>query len=201
MRIIAGAAKGRKLDAPKSGTRPMTGRARESIFSILAQRIRDARILDLYAGSGSLGLEANSRGAAAAVFVERDRQAAATLERNIDRVGLGGTVRRTEVKQFLRADTHSVRADTQFLRAEPARYDVVFVDPPYSEDDEEVRRVLELIEPVLMPDGVVVLHRQIRSGVLPPEFLYTVDERRYGDAVITMMERHKRDNGTRSRKF
>ena len=187
MRIIAGAAKGRKLDAPKSGTRPMTGRARESIFSVLSKRVRDARILDLYAGSGSLGLEAISRGAAEVVFVERGRQAAATLERNIDRVGLGGRVRRSNVMQFLRAET--------------ARYDVVFVDPPYADDDQEVRRVLELIEPVLDLDGIVVLHRQLRSDVQPPEFLHTVDERRYGDAVVTMMERHKRDNGTRTRKL
>lgn len=175
MRIIAGAAKGRKLDTPKSGTRPMTGRARESIFSILALRITGARILDLYAGSGSMGLEAISRGAADVVFVERGRQATSVLEHNVERVGLGGRVRQGDVKSFLGSET--------------GLYDVVFVDPPYADDDGDVLVVLELIDQVLDSDGIVVLHRQERSRVLIPEFLRTVDERRYGDAVVTMMER------------
>ncbi|MEN8041847.1 MAG: 16S rRNA (guanine(966)-N(2))-methyltransferase RsmD [Actinomycetota bacterium] len=175
MRIIAGAAKGRTLDAPKSGTRPMTGRARESIFSILAQRIRGAHVLDLYAGSGSLGLEALSRGAADAVFVERGQRAVAILERNVDKVGLGGRVRRGDVTAFLRSETET--------------YDLVFVDPPYADDDTDVHDVLVLIESCLAPQGVIVLHRQERSRVAVPDFLRTVDERRYGDAVVTMMER------------
>lgn len=175
MRIIAGDAKGRKLDAPKTGTRPMTGRARESIFSILTPRLRGTHVLDLYAGSGSLGLEALSRGAADAVFVEKGRKAVEALRDNVDRVDLGGTIRFADVHQFLR--THD------------ARYDVVFVDPPYAEDDSDVVSVLGLIESVLAEDGIIVMHRQARSDVEPPQFLRTVDERRYGDAVVTMMER------------
>lgn len=175
MRIIAGAAKGRKLDTPKTGTRPMTGRARESIFSILTPRLRGTRVLDLYAGSGSLGLEALSRGAAYAVFVEKGRRAVEVLEGNVDRVDLGGTIRSVDVHQFLR--THD------------AHYDVVFVDPPYAEDDSDVVSVLGLIESVLAEDGIIVMHRQARSDVELPQFLRTVDERRYGDAVVTMMER------------
>jgi 16S rRNA (guanine966-N2)-methyltransferase len=70
-----------------------------------------------------------------------------------------------------------------------AVYDVVFVDPPYADDDSDVLVTLELIDQVLARDGIVVLHRQARSDVVPPEFLRTVDERRYGDAVVTMMER------------
>lgn len=175
MRIIAGAAKGRKLDTPKSGTRPMTGRARESIFSILTPRLRGTHVLDLYAGSGSLGLEALSRGAADAVFVEKGRRAVEILRDNIDRVDLGGVIRSGDVRQFLR--THD------------GRYDVVFVDPPYAEDDRDVVSVLQLMESVLAQDGIIVMHRQARSEVEPPQFLRTVDERRYGDAVVTMMER------------
>jgi len=175
MRIIAGAAKGRKLDAPKTGTRPMTGRARESMFSILSARIDGTTVLDLYAGSGSLGLEALSRGATHAVFVERDRAAGSMLRKNIDRVGLGGRVRMADVASFL-GERSGV-------------YDVVFVDPPYADDDQQVRSVLELIEPVLAPGGIVVVHRQARSETTPPQFLRTIDERRYGDAVVTMMER------------
>lgn len=175
MRIIAGAAKGRKLDTPKSGTRPMTGRARESIFSILTQRVRGALVLDLYAGSGSLGLEALSRGASGVVFVENGKRAVVALERNIDRVDLGGQLRRADVKSFLRSAVGT--------------FDVVFVDPPYANDDVDVRNVLALIDSILATDGIVVVHRQARSEVEAPEFLRTVDERRYGDAVVTMMER------------
>ncbi|RLE15744.1 MAG: 16S rRNA (guanine(966)-N(2))-methyltransferase RsmD [Actinobacteria bacterium] len=175
MRIIAGAAKGRSLGAPRHGTRPMTGRARESIFSILSGRLPGAVVLDLFAGSGSLGLEALSRGASDAVFVEAGRVAARILRENIEHVGLGGSALEQDVNRF--------------LRFEVSRYDLIFVDPPYEDDDEQVTSVLELLEPVLAPDGVVVLHRQARSVVELPDFLRTVDERRYGDAVMTMMER------------
>jgi len=153
----------------------MTGRARESIFSILGRRISGARVLDLYAGTGSLGLEAMSRGASNAVFVESGEQAARCLERNIDRVDLGGHLLQRSVPEFLAAENSEV--------------DVIFVDPPYGDDDREVRDVLEQIEGVLSSDGIVVLHRQARSSIELPEFLHRVDERRYGDAVITMMER------------
>jgi 16S rRNA (guanine966-N2)-methyltransferase len=175
MRIIAGAAKGRRLDAPQSGTRPMTGRARESIFSILAPRMRGALVLDLYAGSGSLGLEALSRGAEEVCFVENGRQVAVILQRNIERVGLGGQVVRMDVKAYLESETSA--------------YDLIFVDPPYAEHDDEIDHVLALIADVLAPGGLVVLHRQARSRVTLPDFLHTVDERRYGDADVTMMER------------
>ncbi|GMQ92989.1 MAG: 16S rRNA (guanine(966)-N(2))-methyltransferase RsmD [Acidimicrobiia bacterium] len=175
MRIIAGAAKGRKLDTPKTGTRPMTGRARESIFSILSARFDGTTVLDLYAGSGSLGLESLSRGATHAVFVEHDRDAETILRRNVDRVGLGGLVHLADVASFL-GERSGV-------------YNVVFVDPPYADDDQQVRDVLELIEPVLDSRGIVVVHRQARSETTPPQFLRTIDERRYGDAVVTVMER------------
>ena len=175
MRIISGAAKGRKLDAPRSGTRPMTGRVRESVFSILGPRVSGARVLDLYAGTGSLGLEAMSRGATNVVFVESGRQASMCLERNIDRVGLGGSARKRDVGTFLADET--------------AEFDVVFVDPPYANDEDEVHDILEGIGEVLSARGIVVLHRQARSNIGLPEFLQRVDERRYGDAVITMMER------------
>ena len=175
MRIIAGAAKGRKLVAPRSGTRPMTGRARESIFSILQQRMNGARVLDLYAGSGSLGLEALSRGASDVLFVENGRQAVLILERNIDRVGLGGRMYKGDVRAVLRSQTEC--------------YDLVFVDPPYADDDDEINSQLVQAGQVLVPGGIIVLHRHAQSQVAAPDFLHTVDERRYGDAVVTMMER------------
>ncbi len=175
MRIVAGLAKGRSLAVPKSGTRPMTGRARESLFSILAGRVDGACVLDLFAGSGALGLEALSRGASDVVFVERGRRATLILAENIERVGLGGSVRTRDVASF--------------LRSAEGRYDLVFLDPPYSDDDTEVLATLELLDQVLAPAATVVLHRQARSAVELPDNLCRVDERRYGDAVVTIMER------------
>lgn len=175
MRIIAGTAKGFTLKAPPEGTRPMTGRARESVFSIIGSRVRDAAVLDLYAGSGSIGLEALSRGAASCVFVERGNRASKVLRDNVERIGLGGTVRTSSVESAVS------RLD--------GSYDIVFSDPPYAEDDRAVLGVLAGIERLLADGGLVVLHRHSRSEVLVPEFLTCVDERRYGDAVVTMMER------------
>ena len=175
MRIIGGLAKGRTLKTPRSGTRPMTGRARESVFSILGSRLASARVLDLYAGSGSLGLEALSRGAAEAVFVERSRRAVEVLEGNIEAVGLGGDVVAGDVATVLPTLT--------------GPFDVVFVDPPYADDAEAVRHVLDLVGPVLAGEGLIVVHRQAASPLVVPEFLTSVDQRRYGDAVVTMLER------------
>ena len=175
MKIIAGSAKGRPIKAPASGTRPMTGRVRESLFSIIAGRLAQARVLDLYAGSGSMGLEALSRGAESCVFVERGNRATKVLEDNVAKVGLGGTILSTTVESAI------AKLDGPF--------DIIFIDPPYAHDDPTVGAVLERAEPLLAIDGLVVLHRQAASEVLVPEFLTCVDQRRYGDAVLTMMER------------
>lgn len=175
MKIIAGSAKGRPIKAPASGTRPMTGRVRESLFSIIAGRLAQARVLDLYAGSGSMGLEALSRGAESCVFVERGNRATKVLEDNVAKVGLGGTILSTTVESAI------AKLEGPF--------DIIFIDPPYAHDDRTVGSVLERAEPLLAIDGLVVLHRQAASEVLVPEFLTCVDQRRYGDAVLTMMER------------
>lgn len=175
MRIIAGRAKGRKLAVPASGTRPMTGRVRESIFSILMAQLQDTCVLDLYAGSGSLGLEALSRGAREATFVERDRSAVKIVEENIASVGLGGEVIRGSVPGAIGGLT--------------GPYDVVFVDPPYTDSDASVDAVLVAIGAVLAESGVVVVHRQAASRLFVPDFLTSILERHYGDAAVTMMER------------
>lgn len=170
MRIIAGSAKGRRLDTPGEGTRPLTGRVREALFSILGDAVEGAAVLDLYAGSGSFGLEALSRGAAEALFVERARQAVVVLERNIAAVGLGGRVETSDVPAFLAASTE--------------QFDLVFVDPPYAEDDGVVDAVLGLTTERLGDDGIVVVHR--RAGGIRPESdnLRLTDRRRYGDTQL-----------------
>lgn len=175
MRIIAGLAKGRRIAAPPSGTRPMTGRARESLFAILGERIEGADVLDLYAGSGSLGLEALSRGAASVVFVERSRKASRIIAENIEAVGLGGTVVTAPASAAIERTS--------------ARFDLIFIDPPYRDADDEVAALVGALERVLAERGVVVVHRQSSSTIGVPEFLTCTDERRYGDAVVTMMER------------
>lgn len=175
MRIIAGTAKGTVLAVPKTGTRPMTGRMRESMFSILRDRIVDSRVLDLYAGSGSLGLESLSRGGRTATFVESDRTAMRVISTNIEAVGLGGTVASGSLPSFLTRLSGS--------------YELVFVDPPYATSDADVLLTLAALDHVLDASGLVVLHRQVASETVLPEFLTCIDERRYGDAVLTMMER------------
>jgi 16S rRNA (guanine966-N2)-methyltransferase len=175
MRIIAGAAKGRVLSTPRTGTRPMTGKARESLFAILGGRIVGATVLDLFAGSGGLGLEALSRGAASALFVERSPQAVAVIEANIAAVALGGTVRRGDVRAVVGGLDGS--------------FGVIFVDPPYAMSDVDVSAILRRLDHLVAGDGVVVVHRRGAAVSDLPDFLTSVDERRYGDAVVTLMER------------
>jgi len=175
MRIIAGTAKGTVLAVPTTGTRPMTGRMRESMFSILRDRLVDSRVLDLYAGTGSLGLESLSRGAQSATFVESNPAALKTIDTNVASVGLGGTA------------THGTLPS--FLGRLAQVFDLVFVDPPYAHSDTDVLLTLAGLEGVLEPSGLVVLHRQAASERVLPDFLTCIDERRYGDAVVTMMER------------
>ncbi len=177
MRIIAGEAKGRRLAAPRSGTRPFTGRAKEAVFSSLHARIAGAAVLDLYAGSGSLGLEALSRGADSAVFVEQDRNAVAVLASNVEAVDLGGTIVRREVGAFLQRNRHS--------------YDLVFVDPPYAFDDREVERVLDLITNRITDQGTVVLHRRFGGTAPESDNLRCTDRRRYGDSEIWIFEKEQ----------
>jgi 16S rRNA (guanine966-N2)-methyltransferase len=172
MRIIAGLAKGRRLAGPPNeGTRPLTDRVREALFSSLADEVVDAVVLDLYAGVGSIGLEALSRGAADVLFVERDRATVRVLRRNIAAVGLGGEVRIGDVTRLVA----SVRSGVT----------LAFVDPPYALPLASVLEVMERLEPMLSDGALVVVHR--RWGEEPPPAaggLALVDRRRYGDSDV-----------------
>ena len=176
MRVIAGAAKGRRLVGPRgSGTRPMMDRAKEAIFSSLGGFVVDALVLDLYAGSGSLGLEALSRGASGAVFVERARPALEALRANVAAVDLGGDVVATDVSAYLGAASGT--------------FDLVFVDPPYDQPLPSVEHVLGLLVDRLAEGAVVILHRRAGGDrpALPAGFV-VADRRRYGDAEIIRIE-------------
>ena len=172
MRIIAGVAKGRRLIAPDSkGTRPVTDRVREAVFSIIGSWAEEANVLDLYAGSGSFGLEALSRGARAATFVENGAKALIALRRNIETVGLGGTVVSSTVSDY--------------LNRAAAGYDLVFMDPPWTQPTEVMAADLVRLDPVLAPGGEVVVSRR-HSDEEPsiPVTWGVATDRRYGDTRI-----------------
>ncbi|MGL4304695.1 MAG: 16S rRNA (guanine(966)-N(2))-methyltransferase RsmD [Mycobacteriaceae bacterium] len=154
-RIIAGVAGGRRLRVPPSGTRPTSDRVREALFSAIEARIdlADIAVLDLYAGSGALGLEALSRGAAEVLLVESDARAVATIEKNIVELGLSGAVVRQSTVNAVLSTVHH-------------RYDLVFIDPPYAVDSDEVSAVLlRLSDGWLNDGGLVAVERSSRSAI------------------------------------
>ena len=177
MRLTGGADRGRKLRAPRgSGTRPTASRVREAIFNILGP-VPDAPVLDLYAGTGALGLEALSRGASRVVFVERDARALAALGRNIRELGLGAraVVMGGKVSQSLAR-----------LATGADRFAWVFIDPPYA--SEEAQRTLDTLAGagVLAPGAIIVVEHDKRR--MPPESaggLYLSDRRFYGDTGVS----------------
>ncbi|WP_026316141.1 16S rRNA (guanine(966)-N(2))-methyltransferase RsmD [Actinokineospora enzanensis] len=175
-RIVAGAAGGRRLDVPPRGTRPTADRVREALFSALeaALDLDGARVLDLYAGSGALGLEALSRGAALATLVESDRAAVAVLRRNADTVGLPGV------------DIRQATVDRVLATAPAAPYDLVFADPPYALADADLTRVLTaLAAGWLAPDATVVVERSTRTGDPGwPADLVADRSKRYGETTL-----------------
>ena len=176
MRVIAGKAGGRRLRAPATGTRPMTDSMRESLFSALGP-LDGAEVLDLYAGSGSLGLEALSRGAAQATFVDNARDAIVKLEQNLDATGLA-------------AEARIEWGDVGSLLSRPAsgRVDLIFVDPPYSLGAHAAEAALEAIvtNGYLADDGRVVVHRPAKETRLAPLGLEVVWEREYGQSHVTV---------------
>ena len=169
MRVIAGEYKGRRLQAPPGdAVRPTPDRVREALFSILGARVEGATVLDLFAGSGALGIEALSRGAASAVFVDDDPRAVDAIERNLSEIGADGEVKRRDALAFL--------AQT------PARFDLVFADPPYSSAPELAGALTERIPRVLADDAVIVIESHKRT---PLELdLPLVTERDYGKTRI-----------------
>ena len=182
MRIIAGSAKGRRLKAPDSkGTRPATDRVREAVFSMIGGKIEDARVLDLYAGTGSFGLEALSRGAAMATFVENERSALVALKHNIETCGLGGRVVATSVEGYLIRD--------------PETFDLVFLDPPWDLTQTRMEQQMADLGPLLAASATVIISRR-HSDPTPrtPETWQVATDRRYGDTRIVWYEKVSEDS-------
>ncbi len=152
VRIIGGQWKGRKLKFPdRAGLRPTLGRVRETLFNWLAPRIDGARCLDLFAGSGALGFEALSRGAAGVTFVERDRRSAAAIRANVTLLGAAARVVNSPAFRFVNADS--------------SRYDIVFFDPPFG-DARAASLLPDLLNRHLTEDGVIYVE-QSRRDALP----------------------------------
>ena len=177
MRIVAGSRKGARLVAPKGlATRPTSDRVREAVFQLL-RPLDGARVLDLFAGSGALGLEALSRGAASATLVESARDALRAIERNVEKLALEGAL--------------VVRADAvRFVVASRARYDVVFVDPPY-EMVESLRMTLARDLPRVLAPGAAVVY-ETAAGDVPDVPLRQRTTRRYGSTQVTIFDAEER---------
>jgi 16S rRNA (guanine(966)-N(2))-methyltransferase RsmD len=172
MRVIAGKWGGRRLHAPAGpATRPTSDRVREALFSILGDRVTGARVLDLFAGSGALGIEALSRGAAEATFVDSSPAAVRAVRANLRALATEGEVRRADARTFLRAASDAGR-----------HYDLVFLDPPYRLAERLARELSEALPAALAPGGLVISESDRRS-VLNLDMTPT-EERRYGDTVI-----------------
>lgn len=182
LRIIAGDHRGRRIAVPPAGTRPMTDRVRESLFGVLEPRIVGARFADLCAGSGAVGIEALSRGAVHALFVERSRDAVAIIQANLARLKL------TERATLQGADVLLA------LDAPGASFDLIVADPPYDDDALAEGILARCAAPggPLADEGLLALTGHTRPGNLPlalPEGLRCVRTLIYGDSCVDLMER------------
>ncbi len=183
MRIIAGRLGGRRIQAPVGrDTRPTTDRVREAVFNVLAHAewappLAGARVLDLFAGSGALGLEAASRGAAFVLFMETDAAARAAIRRNIEALGLGGMT-----KLWRRDATRPGHVSPM------APFDLAFLDPPWGQGLAEQALAALRAGGWLSNNAVAVVEESVRADFVPPEGFRLVDHRDYGDARVHFLQ-------------
>jgi 16S rRNA (guanine966-N2)-methyltransferase len=179
MRIIAGLAKGRRIEAPPGDdVRPTSDRAREALFSSLQPLLLDANVLDLYAGSGALGLEAASRGATRVVLVEQDRRTLEVLRRNVEVVGLPGV-------EVVAGEVGALLAGRGGRGLSGGPFDLVLADPPYATSAAEVDAMLSALVGHLATDAEVVVERARREPAPSwPDGFSAREPRRYGAAAL-----------------
>jgi 16S rRNA (guanine966-N2)-methyltransferase len=180
MRVIAGSAGGVRLAVPKSRVRPTMDRVKAAIFSSLGDAITDARVLDLFAGSGALGIEALSRGAAFVLFVEKDRQLTEAIEKNLAKTKLDGRVRRQEVFEFLQRSSGT------------ERFQIIFADPPYenTKSGERFREKLlanKALVRLLQPEGIFVLEKRPGEKLLETKLWDVLRRRKYGATEVLFL--------------
>lgn len=196
-RIVAGAAGGTVLNSvPGDGTRPTTDRVKEALFSRLESMnmLAGVRVLDLYAGSGSLGIESASRGAQSVDLVEFNEKAAAVCQRNADLINkvVGSKtvkVSRSRVETFLARSLESRSLESRSLESAVTPWDLVFMDPPYPLTEGELAQVLELLGPQLSSFAVVVVERSSRTPQPSwPQTLALLSEKKYGETKLWFAE-------------
>jgi len=182
LRITGGSARGRRLASPRSGQiRPTCDRVREALFNIIGQRIADSRVLDLFAGTGAIGIEALSRGASSVLFVDRSPEAGRLIEANLRACIIRPHAAFLTLDLAAAPHLHPLRADV----AASGRFDTVIMDPPYQKN--MAQRVLAMVEEadILAEDGLIVVEEH-RSVELPEQVasLALIDRRRYGETGL-----------------
>lgn len=193
MHVVTGSAKGRKLKGPKTpGTRPIINRVKTALFDILSWRVEDARFLDLFAGTGSVGIEALSRGAASATFIELNPQVVKLIRENLLITSLSERAEVLHMDSFKFLQAHAA----QGISHPPTRqYDMIYVAPPQYQ--EMAARALGMLDssPLLAEDGLVIvqIHPKERPGVaaVPLKRLVQTDERRYGSTLLLFFKPRK----------
>jgi 16S rRNA (guanine(966)-N(2))-methyltransferase RsmD len=180
MRIVAGKAKGRTLIAPKGlDVRPTTDRVREALFSSIGQRVVGAEVLDLFAGSGALGLEALSRGATSAIFVERSKKAIKYLTQNIDHCGF---------KPSSRLMARDSMAALGQLERESRCFDVVFLDPPYTGPLLNLALAVLAASTLISEETLIVAEHVADSPPFMPKGLMIASQKRYGKTILSFVQ-------------
>jgi 16S rRNA (guanine966-N2)-methyltransferase len=180
VRIVAGSAGGLEIAVPKTDLRPTMDRVRGAIFSSLGEFIVGARVLDIFAGSGGLGIEALSRGAASAVFVESDRRATATIGKNLEHTRLTGTIHTLDIFDYLDR------------LAGPASFDAIFADPPYAKKPGERDFAPELLRSdslrhALKPGGIFILEHLPHAPLAPGTQWEVIRDKRYGATSVAFL--------------
>jgi 16S rRNA (guanine966-N2)-methyltransferase len=180
MRVIAGSAGGVRLAVPKRGVRPTTDRVKGAIFSSLGDAIIGARVLDLFAGSGALGIEALSRGAASAVFVEDDRQTAEMIDQNLANTKLNGRVRNQDVFDFLR---RALNVET---------FQIIFADPPYGKSQHGESYIEKLLDNESLPhllesEGIFVLEKRPNETLFELKLWRVIRQKHYGATEVLFL--------------
>lgn len=177
MRIIAGDARGRKILAPDSyDIRPTSDRVKESLFNMIGTKVQGAQVLDLFGGTGNLGLESISRGALFCIFVDSSRESVKLIKQNIELLGY---------EKYSKVYTNDAQAALRILSKREMKFDVIFMDPPYKKNI--IPPLLTGIEEILNKDGILVVEHDIRDAI-PERVGNTINYRRknYGDTVISL---------------
>ncbi|HON24805.1 MAG TPA: 16S rRNA (guanine(966)-N(2))-methyltransferase RsmD [Myxococcota bacterium] len=182
MRIVAGALGGRRLVAPKGrGVRPTLEKVREAVFSILGARVVEARVLDLFAGSGAMGIEALSRGALSAVWCDVDERSIAAIQENVEKLGL---IKQGNILHM------TAQSAIRYMSRKGRQFDIIFMDPPYEQGLYEIT-LMELAGSSLIKSNSIVCVEHPKRAELPTVFGSLIQDRRrqYGDSAVTFYQR------------